>query len=79
MLSLLGRTSDAVVAIARAVKLSPNDATTLYNFGKPLKEPGRFGKAKESYNQAMDLKPDYPKAHSNLGFKPPELCRLDEA
>ena len=44
-----------------------------------LQEMVRFDHAKESYMQAIALKPDYAEAHSNLGNTLQELGTLDEA
>ena len=37
------------------------------NLGVPLKELGRLDEAEVSYRKAIELKPDYAEAHSNLG------------
>ena len=47
--------------------------------GITLKELGRLDEAEASFRQAIELKPDYAEAHSNLGNILKELGRLDEA
>jgi len=44
-----------------------------------LNELGRLDDAEASYNQAIALKPDFPKAHNNLGNIQKDLGRLDDA
>ena len=40
---------------------------------------GRLGEAEASYRRALQIKPDFSEAHSNLGVTLMDLCRLDEA
>ena len=79
VLNHLGRISESLVAVEKAVKLAPNDAARHYNLGIVLQELGRLDEAEASHNRAIALKPEYAKAHNNLGIVLQELGRLDEA
>ena len=47
--------------------------------GNILQELGRLVEAEKSFRQAIELKPDFTEAHSNLGITLQELGKLDEA
>ena len=44
-----------------------------------LKEQGKLGEAAICYRRAVQLKPDYPEAHNNLGAALNDLGKPDEA
>ena len=74
-----GRTSKALNANQRAVKLAPKDAEAYNNLGTTLQEMHRFEEAGASYRQALSLRSDFAEAHSNLGITLKDLGRLVEA
>lgn len=65
--NMMGRSSDALAPMQRAVALLPDDAVAHNNLGNTLKDLGRLDEAELSYRQALRIKPDYAEAHSNLG------------
>jgi tetratricopeptide (TPR) repeat protein len=79
VLTATGRTSEAVEAKEKAIKLAPNDAESHNNLGNTLQALGRLDEALASCRQAIALKPDFAEAHSNLGITLKELGRLDQA
>jgi len=50
-----------------------------FNLGNALKEQGRLKEALASYDQAIEIKPDYASAHYNCGNILLALSRLEEA
>ena len=58
------------------IQLKPNLA---YNRGVALKKLGQLEAAMDSYNQAIQLKPDFTEAYSNRGNVLTELGQLGAA
>ena len=79
ILGQTGRITEALVAIQKAVALTPADAEVHYNLGVTLQELGRLEEAEASYRQTIALKPDYAEAHNNLGITLQGLGRSEEA
>jgi tetratricopeptide (TPR) repeat protein len=79
---VLGQTDrkpEALVAIQKAIDITPSDAEAHYNLGLVLQALGTLKKAEVTYRRAIALKPDYAEAHSNLGITMQALDKLDEA
>ena len=74
-----GRLQDSLIAIERALGISPNDAEAHNNLGVTLKELGRLDEAEKSYKKAIAIRPEYADAHRNLGITLYEHGRLEEA
>ena len=74
-----GRLKDSLIAIERALGISPNDAEAHNNLGVTLKELGGLEEAEKSYKKAIAIRPEYADAHRNLGITLYELGRLEEA
>ena len=74
-----GRLQDSLIAIKRALGISPNDADALSNLGDTLKDLGRLEEAAISCKKAISIESDLAEAHYNLGFTLHELARLEEA
>lgn len=56
----------AVYVYKQLVNLAPTDHLAYNNFGLALKKMGKLNEAKQSYNTALALKPDYPEALNNI-------------
>lgn len=56
----------AVYVFKQLVNLAPTDATAYNNFGLSLKKLGKLNEAKQAYNTALALRPEYPEALNNL-------------
>jgi tetratricopeptide (TPR) repeat protein len=50
-----------------ALKINPNNATSLYNLGNVYLEKGDIDEAVRHYLKALSIKPEYPAALNNLG------------
>ena len=74
-----GRIPEALVALKKAIALTPEDAEAHTNLGVMLQELGRLEEAATSYRQAITAKPDYIDAHYNLGVTLQGLNKLLEA
>ena len=75
----MGRSSDALLPMQKAVELSPGDADAHSNLGCVLNELGRWREAETSLECALKLRPDFAPALSNLGITLQHLGRLGEA
>ncbi len=75
----LGRLSEAVDYLDRAIRRNPDFAEAHNNRGIALKGLGRLEEAVESYGRALGLKPNDAKAHNNLGNALAELGRPEAA
>jgi tetratricopeptide (TPR) repeat protein len=79
ILGQTGRITEALVAIQKAVALTPADPEVHYNLALALQKLDRLQEAEASYRQAIALKSNYAEAHNNLGTTLQELGRLEEA
>lgn len=66
MLKALGRSSDAIMPMERALALSPLDYQAHNNLGSALGDVNRLLEADECYLRALELKPDFTEAMKNL-------------
>lgn len=67
ILRTAGKHDEAVAALERAVKASPNQPLFFNQLGISYRHAGKFTKAREAYETALALDPDYADAHLNLG------------
>jgi protein O-GlcNAc transferase len=74
-----GRNEEALVLIGAALKINPDHAEALVNYGNALKQCGRAEEALASFDQALALKPDYAGASYNRAILLADLGRMDEA
>lgn len=63
-----GKLPEAVAALEKAVRASPQQPTYLNQLGLAYRQQGRFDKAREAYEQALAIDPDYATAALNLGI-----------
>jgi len=62
-----GKHDESVAALERAVKASPRQPVFFNQLGVSYRHKGQFAKAREAYESALALDPDYADAHLNLG------------
>ena len=65
-LSQLGRHSDALHSLQRAVQLQPLSPMFRHNFGRALQAAGQLEAAQVTFEQVLRQIPDFPEAHFNL-------------
>jgi len=78
-ISLQRQGKDAVLALKKATRLSPDDAEAHNNLGNTQYALGQLDNAVASYCRALEIKPDLADAHSNLGNAQYALGQLDNA
>lgn len=62
-----GQTDKYIAKLKESVQKNPNDYVSYYNLGVLYsKDPQTMVQAKENYNQALRIKPDYAAAYLNL-------------
>src|SRR5262249_1368820 len=74
-----GRNQEELDHISAALKLNPNSAAALSNFGLVLEKLGRPADALASYDKALALKPNYAEALTNRGIALGALQRPADA
>ncbi len=62
-----GEAAVAIAQLEKAAALKPADARLLCSLGAAYRHDNRFEAARQSYEQALALKADYPQVLSNLG------------
>ena len=62
----LGRTTESIVALKRAIKLRPAYTHGHYNLGKVFERHGQLSDARESYQRAVLIDPTHAAAKHNL-------------
>jgi tetratricopeptide (TPR) repeat protein/organic radical activating enzyme len=63
----LGRISEALIAMQKAVALSPDDANSHTNLGSVFQDLGRMAEAEASLRRALQIDPNNAQALINLG------------
>lgn len=63
-----GKLPEAVAALEKAVRASPQQPIYLNQLGLAYRQQGRFDKAREAYEEALRVDPDYATAALNLGI-----------
>ena len=74
-----GRTTEALDANERAVKLVPEDAEAHNNLGVTLRQLGRLEESSHSFRRAIALESKFSEAYDNLGTTLQELGKLEQA
>jgi len=70
---------DAVLLLARAAKISPNEASIQYNLAKALADSGSDKESIPHHKKAVELAPNNPEVWLNYGKTSSNLSRYDEA
>ncbi|CAA6605305.1 putative Protein FlbA [Rhodospirillaceae bacterium LM-1] len=79
VMSETGQREAALVHLARAFELAPNDATVALAYGKALREEEKFTEAEAVLAKAAQLAPDDGGILAEHGMSLRDLMRLDEA
>ncbi len=79
VLKVLGRSSDALAPMGKAVALSPGDIESRHNLGVILQELGELDEAAACYRRALKINADYVDSILNLGVVLHKTGHLDEA
>ena len=66
VLKQTGKINEALIAMQRSIRLSPQDAEAHSNLGVTLQELGKLDEAEQSLTYAIKLKPDYTDAQDAL-------------
>lgn len=75
----LGALDAAVVALAKAVELQPDDAVAHFNLGCVFQRMDQSASAIDAFSQAIKRRPEHVQAHNNLGNTLRKVGRLTEA
>jgi tetratricopeptide (TPR) repeat protein len=78
-LSRLGKNKEALGPYKIALRLNPEDSTTLNNLCGAYGNSGHYGEAVKTCQEAVRLKPDLAEAYNNLGWSYNQLGRYEEA
>lgn len=62
----MGRHTDALAPMQKAVALSSGDSEAHCYLGVILKELGRLDEAEASYRRALQMRPDFVEAYINI-------------
>ena len=79
LLTLQGKTGEAVTVLARAGALLPGDADVSFNLARALQQEGRFAAAEQALRSAVAARPGFVAAWLSLAGAMNEADRLDEA
>lgn len=79
VLSLQGKTGEALPVLARAAALMPDDADVHFNLAHALQGDGRLSAAEDTLRRALAVRPDFVAAWLRLAGVMTDLDRLDEA
>jgi hypothetical protein len=58
---------DSVRLFEHTVAVTKNNASTYYNLGNVYAMKGQYGRALESYDQALRIRPSYPDVYNSIG------------
>jgi protein O-mannosyl-transferase len=74
-----GRTDEAAQHFQTALRIRPQEAFTLMQYGTLLQDEGELDEAARYYEEALRYEPGYEQAYTNLGVVRLRQRRLDEA
>jgi tetratricopeptide (TPR) repeat protein len=78
-LGKLGRYTEALESLDRALEIDPKDAVVWFNRGLALDELKRYKEGLASYDRALEIDPTYAATWNNRGITLLELGRYQEA
>jgi tetratricopeptide (TPR) repeat protein len=78
-LAALGETKAALATFEQARSISPGNSMNLVNIGTTHLMSGDLVHAREAFLAAIDIAPDFARAHNNLGVIAAREGRLEEA
>lgn len=73
------RTDEELVIYEYINRCSPNNADTLYYYGRALYQTGNFDQSKQILEQCLALAPDYPDAQILLGYIAMQEGKFDKS
>ncbi len=79
VLTLQGKTAEAVSVLSRAVALMPDDADASFNYARALHQEARHAEAEQRLRSALELRPDFVAAWLALADLMMDVHRLDDA
>ena len=79
VLQALGKSDEAIAEYREALRLSPQDARALFDFGNALWSLGKRDESIAAHREAIRLQPDLIEAHYNLGGALIDQGKPDEA
>jgi len=79
VLTLQGKTAEAVSVLSRAVALMPDDADASFNYARALHREARHAEAEQRFRSALELRPDFVAAWLALAEVMTDVHRLDDA
>ena len=79
MLTLTGRSEEAVALLSRAAALMPEDADVSFNLADALRREGQLAAAEGAFQRAVALRPTFAVAWLNLAGIMTDSHRLDDA
>jgi tetratricopeptide (TPR) repeat protein len=79
LLSVNGRTPEAIQAFENALRIEPDYAEGHRNLGHTLWQAGQGPEAIQEYEYALRINPDYAEAHNSLGIALAHTGKIEEA
>ena len=70
---------NAVAELRESLRLDPHDPWANFNFGIILSNEGQNDAARECFQQAVEVDPEFANAHFNLANAEYKLRRFDSA
>lgn len=79
LLGRVGRHEQALAALQKAAEISPQDAVIRNDLGYELATQSHWAQAEEHLRAAIDTRPNFRRAHINLGLVLTKLDRIEDA
>ncbi len=78
-LSEAGRLEESVAVHLEAARVQRNDPRHLHQAGEGFRKLGRYSEARDAYERALEVAPEYPRAKGGLGLALMELGENENA